>query len=198
VLLAHPGPDLDEKLDLVQAAVRVLDDRYRTLLAGCVLHLRSLDPIAAAIEYAETFDWRRRRTPFLTYYTAGDTRNRGVALLEFAAVYRAAGATPPPAELPDHLAVLLEFAATVDRDGGYRLLTRHRVPITLLHAGLQKASSAYAPVVAAVLLTLPPATPDDAAAVHRLAFAGPPTESVGLEPFPIPLGMPGMPARSSR
>jgi len=55
-----------------------------------------------------------------------------------------------------------------------------------------KASSAYAPVVAAVLLTLPAATVDDTAAVHRLAFAGPPTESVGLEPFPIPLGMPNV------
>ena len=87
------------------------------------------------MQYAEVFDWKRRRTLFLTYYTAGDTRNRGMALLAFSDMYRAAGVIPPARELPDHLAVLLEFAATVDEDAGYDQLRKHRTPIDMLHDG---------------------------------------------------------------
>ena len=113
------------------------------------------------MQYAEVFDWKRRRTLFLTYYTAGDTRNRGMALLAFSDMYRAAGVIPPTRELPDHLAVLLEFAATVDEDAGYDQLRKHRTPIDMLHDGLLRASPIYAGVIAAVSATLPPATAAD-------------------------------------
>ena len=59
-----------------------------------------------------------------------------MALLAFADMYRAAGVSHRPGELPDHLAVLLEFAATVDEDAGYDQLCRHRTPIDMLHDGL--------------------------------------------------------------
>ena len=154
-------------------------------MLACAEHLRATPLITAAAEYSETFDWRRRRTLFLTYYTAGDTRNRGMALLDFANTYRAAGVTPPADELPDHLAVLLEFAATVDESAGYRLLCRHRTPIDLLHSGLAKAGSPYAGVISAVSRTLPPATVADLQEARRLAMQGPPAESVGLEPFAV-------------
>ena len=67
---------------------------------------------------------RRRATMYLTYWTAGDTRNRGREMLVFATAYRDAGVEPPRAEAPDHLPVVLEFAATVDPETGRRLLTR--------------------------------------------------------------------------
>ena len=51
---------------------------------------------------------------YLTYWTAGDTRNRGREMLVFANAYRDAGVEPPRDEAPDHLPVVLEFAATVD------------------------------------------------------------------------------------
>ena len=143
------------------------------------------------MQYAEVFDWKRRRTLFLTYYTAGDTRNRGMALLEFSDLYRAAGVIPPARELPDHLAVLLEFAATVDEAAGYEQLRRHRTPIDLLHDGLLRASPIYAGVIAAVSATLPPATAADLKEARRLAMQGPPAESVGLEPFALTIGVSG-------
>ena len=108
-----------------------------------------------------------------------------MALLDFADTYRSAGVTPPADELPDHLAVLLEFAATVDESAGYQLLCRHRTPIDLLHAGLAKAASPYAGVISAVSRTLPPATVADLQEARRLAMQGPPAESVGLEPFAV-------------
>ena len=73
----------------------------------------------------------------------------------FAAVYRAAGVEPPSRESPDHLPVVLEFAATVDPEAGRRLLTQHRVPIDMLHEALTEADSPYAHAIAAVCETLP-------------------------------------------
>ena len=61
---------------------------------------------------------KRRACPFLTYWTNGDTRNRGVAILRFKQAYEAGGFTIGNEELPDHLAVVLEFAAVGDRVTG--------------------------------------------------------------------------------
>ena len=114
LLLAYPDAGQERRLTLVEGAVAVLHPELRQPLWAAVEHLRSIPVIEASVQYAEVFDWKRRRTLFLTYYTAGDTRNRGMALLAFSDLYRAAGVIPPAGELPDHLAVLLEFAATVD------------------------------------------------------------------------------------
>ncbi|MGS0684240.1 nitrate reductase molybdenum cofactor assembly chaperone [Nakamurella sp. GG22] len=189
LLLAYPDSGQAERLDVVQPAVAPLDPSLRDPLLAAVAHLRETPPIQAAIEYADVFDWKRRRTLFLTYYTAGDTRNRGMALLSFSDMYRAAGVVPPARELPDHLAVLLEFAATVDETTGYEQLCRHRTPIDMIHDGLLKASPVYAGVIGAVRATLPPATVADLKEARRLAMQGPPAESVGLEPFALTIGM---------
>ena len=136
--------------------------------------MRASDPLQAAIDYVETFDLRRRSTMYLTYWTAGDTRNRGRQMLAFAAAYRDAGVEPPCGEAPDHLPVVLEFAATVDPVAGRRLLTEHRVPIDVLREALAEAKSPYADAVAAVCETLPAATDSDVRRAQRLAQAGPP------------------------
>jgi nitrate reductase delta subunit len=191
LLLAYPDAGQDHRLNLVEGAIAVLDSGFKEPLLAAVGHLRTTPLIEASVQYAEVFDWKRRRTLFLTYYTAGDTRNRGMALLAFSDMYRAAGVIPPARELPDHLAVLLEFAATVDEDVGYDQLRKHRTPIDMLHDGLLRASPIYAGVIAAVSATLPPATAADLKEARRLAMQGPPVESVGLEPFALTIGVRG-------
>jgi len=191
LLLAYPDREQDSRLALIETAIGDLGLDLRRQLVAAVDHLRSLSLIEASAQYAEVFDWKRRRTLFLTYYTAGDTRNRGMALLAFSDMYRAAGVIPPTRELPDHLAVLLEFAATVDEDAGYDQLRKHRKPIDMLHDGLLRASPIYAGVIAAVSATLPPATAADLKEARRLAMQGPPVESVGLEPFALTIGVRG-------
>jgi nitrate reductase delta subunit len=191
LLLAYPDDDQPRRLNLVAAAVPGLGPEVRIPLLAAVHHLRSLSVIEASMQYAEVFDWKRRRTLFLTYYTAGDTRNRGMALLAFSDMYRAAGVIPPARELPDHLAVLLEFAATVDEAAGYDQLRNHRTPIDMIHDGLLRASPVYAGVIEAVSATLPPPTAADLKEARRLAMQGPPVESVGLEPFALTIGARG-------
>lgn len=188
LLLAYPDERHPDRLATVAAALQIPDlpEAARDALTRArQAQQAAIDasPTAAAQDYVSTFDLRRRRTPFLTYYTAGDTRGRGQALLAFTAAYLAAGAVPPSDELPDHLAVVLEFAATVDPASGLDLLTTHRTCIDLLHRALVDGRSHFADVVAAVAATLPAPTPGDVSTASRLIAHGPPTENVGLKPF---------------
>ena len=185
LLLAYPDEQRDDRLDTVDQLLAHVGDTASELLRRAVAALCSTDSLSAAIDYVETLDLRRRSTMYLTYWTAGDTRNRGNAMLEFATAYREAGVEPPRDEAPDHLPVVLEFAATVDPQAGRRLLIEHRVPIDVLLTALADRRSPYADVVAAVCETLPAGTDEELRRTQRLAQAGPPTESVGLQPFTL-------------
>jgi nitrate reductase delta subunit len=144
----------------------------------------------AAAAYVDPLDHRRRCCPYLTYHAYGDTRKRGMALLSFKQAYRAAGMRLRDDELPDHLAVVLEFAATGDPARGRRLLLDHRAGVELLRLALEEAGSPYAHVLHAVCATLPPLPAQDRETVLRLAAEGPPAEEVGLQPFGPPEYMP--------
>jgi len=148
--------------------------------------------------YVETFDFSRRTSLDLTYATHGDRRQRGLALLALRRRYSAAGLELEGGELPDHLPVVLEFAACAPGPGG-ELLAELRPVIELLRLGLQEAGSPYAGLLDALCLTLPELADDERAEVARLAREGPPVESVGLEPFAPPEVMPDpvRPARAS-
>jgi nitrate reductase delta subunit len=104
----------------------------------------------------------------------------------FKRAYRLAGVVLTADELPDHLCVVLEFAATTDPDAGTRLLIEHRAGLELLRLALADSTSAYADALAAVSATLPPLAGPEREAVARLATEGPPNEDVGREPFAPP------------
>lgn len=185
LLLAYPDDGFAERLDAVDEIRGHINGPAARLLGQSAAALRAREPMAAAMDYVATFDMRRRATMYLTYWTAGDTRNRGREMLAFATAYREAGVRPPTGEAPDHLTVVLEFAATVDPDVGRKLLCQHRVPIDVLRGALADAESAYEPAVAAVCETLPAATDQEVRRAERLAQAGPPAEAVGLQPFTL-------------
>ena len=197
LLLSYPDDQLPQRLDTVEALLDHAEEPAANLLRRTVAALRAADPLAAAVDYVETFDMRRRSTMFLTYWTGGDTRNRGMQMLAFATAYREAGAEPPVGEAPDHLPVVLEFAATVAPQAGRRLLLAHRAPLDILHRALSDAGSPYAFAVAAVCATLPAVTDQEVQQVSQLMASGPPAEAVGLQPFTaaVPLGMPKVPTR---
>lgn len=185
LLLAYPDEQHTGRLDTVDELLAHITGPAADLLARTAAALRATDATRAAEDYVETFDLRCRSTMYLTYWTAGDTRNRGSEMHSFAEVYRDAGVAPPGAEAPDYLPVVLEFAATVDPDAGRRLLIEHRVPIDVLREALTEVDSPYACVISAVCETLPAATDREVQRVQQLAQAGPPTESVGLQPFTL-------------
>ena len=141
------------------------------------------DQTALAAGYVETFDLRRRAALELTYYAHGDTRERGMALLRLKKLYRAAGLPADTGELPDHLTVMLAFAALAPPGYGDALLAEHRPAIELLRLSLHELGSPYAHVLDAVAAHLAPLSVTERAEVARLAREGPPEEAVGLEPY---------------
>lgn len=185
LLLAYPDEARDERFATAEALLGGVDGKPAELLGRALGVLRGMDVLAAATDYTEIFDMRRRTTMYLTYWTAGDTRNRGRAILGFASAYRQSGVTPPASEGPDHLPVVLEFAATVDAAVGRRMLLEYRAPIDVLADALTAAGSPYSDVIAAVCATLPPSTDQEVQQARQLAESGPPEESVGLEPFTL-------------
>ncbi|CAJ1580614.1 nitrate reductase molybdenum cofactor assembly chaperone [[Mycobacterium] wendilense] len=185
LLLAYPDGDRQEQLDTVADLLAHVRGSARPLLDSAHAGLSALDQRRAAEDYVATFDLRRRSTMYLTYWTAGDTRNRGAAMHGFVTAYRGAGVQPPKAESPDHLPVVLEFAARVDPVLGRRLLVEHRVPIDVLRDALVESGSVYGAAVEAVCTTLPRATDQEVQRAQRLAQAGPPAEAVGLQPFTL-------------
>lgn len=183
-LLWYPDEQLAERLPAVRAAIAELPDGTREPLADAVAWLDEVGFTEAQRHYVDTFDMRRRTALYLSFWTDGDTRNRGFALLRFKQAYLSSGFEFGDEELPDHLAVVLEFAAVGNQLTGDALLVENRVGIGLMREALAKANSPYSRVIDAVLATLPAMTPEIARRMAELARTGPPVESVGLEPFP--------------
>lgn len=183
LLLDYPDEALISQLKAIHASSERLPAAIGRPLRDLAEYLRetSLGRLQAA--YVETFDTRRRCNLFLTYFAHGDTRKRGVALLRFKQTYLRSGFLLDDTELPDHLCVVLEYAATVDQQLGWQLLLDHRAGVELLRLSLRDAGSRWADALEAVSATMPPLTGDERSAVQRLAAEGPPEEEVGLAPF---------------
>ncbi|WP_329269775.1 nitrate reductase molybdenum cofactor assembly chaperone [Streptomyces sp. NBC_01451] len=190
LLLGYPDKQLLEQTLLLRVVTDTLPDRIAEPLRRFLGHLDRTPATELAADYVATFDHRKRNCLFLTYYAHGDTRNRGAALLRLKQTYAAAGLRLTDEELPDHLCVVLEFAAIGDPEAGRRLLTEHRAGLELLRLALRDARSAWADVLDSVSATLPPPAGDEREAVARLAAQGPPEEQVGLAPFAPPEFMP--------
>jgi len=190
LLLGYPDDRLRARLPLLRRAAAELPVAVGGPLGRFLDHLEATPPSELAAEYVATFDHRKRCCLYLTYYAHGDTRERGRALLRFKTAYREAGLVLDDEELPDHLAVVLEFAATGDPETGHRLLTEHRAGLELLRLALTEAASPWGAVLESVSATLPPLAGDDREAVLRLAAEGPPEEEVGREAYGGPVLLP--------
>jgi nitrate reductase molybdenum cofactor assembly chaperone NarJ/NarW len=190
LLLRYPDQaTLDRDPEAAEAAAG-LPRRLRAPLERFLSHRRLSAGIDLEREYVETFDTRRRCTLNVSYYLYGDTRRRGVALLRLKRLYAAAGLVLESDELPDHLPVMLEFAALAPAGYGEHVLQEHRVGVELLLLALRDAGRPHADVLEAVSAGLPRLGVSQTRALRRLAAEGPPDEQVGLEPFAPPEVMP--------
>jgi nitrate reductase delta subunit len=190
LLLGYPDPAFAARLPLVHRAVATLPEPVAAPLRRFLDHVDGTSSTDLAVDYVDTFDNRKRCCLFLTYYQHGDTRNRGVALLKLKQTYKRGAMTLVDDELPDHLAVVLEFVASGDVEFGRALLGEHRVGLELLRFALTDAGSPWRWVLDSVSATLPALKGEEHAAVARLAADGPPEEQVGLAPFAPPEYMP--------
>lgn len=184
VLMQYPTVAHFEGLPLLADTAMQTPRKVRDHLLTFIQWLGYTGPEGVVNHYVKTFDLRKRCALYLTYYRYGDTRNRGMALIEFKNAYRTAGFTPDEYELPDYLPMVLDFASLCER--GQRLLHGHRSDLELLRRALEEAESPYSELMAAVLATLPGLGRRELRQVLTAWQSGPPTEDVGLEPFAPP------------
>lgn len=186
LLLAYPDEGAAQQFSTVRGVADQLPPAIGGPLAGFLDDAMSIPLPELQADYVDTFDVTRRCSLHLTYFSSGDTRRRGVALVEFKQTYRQAGVelSDDSSELPDFLPVLLEFGAFTSRQAAWKLLNDHRVGIELLYAALTRRESRWLPVVSALRATLPSLGEDDEVALAELIASGPPSEDVGIDSSP--------------
>jgi len=143
--LTYPDDDLRARLPLLREAAPQLRE--------FVDHAAVTPPQELAAHYVRVFDLNDRHSLYLSRWQDGDTRRRGVSLVRFEDVYRAAGLEFTGAEHPDFLPAVLEFTA---RTGDTDLLTEHRAGLEQLRSRLADFGTPYTSVLDAVCATLPP------------------------------------------
>lgn len=196
LLLQYPGDELLAARAAIADAIQAMrPSPERAALLRFLKWYGSAPPVEVQQQYVETFDLERRCGLHLTYFTEGDTRRRGMALLRLKRRYADAGLPMAGSELPDYLPAMLEFAALAPEGDGRRLLAEHRTGLELLRTSLRDRRSPYAELLDAVCADLPGLGAGELDRLRRLMVEGPPAEEVGLEPFAPPEVMPAREAR---
>lgn len=185
--LSYPDEQLINKIPQLRAVVAEMrPGEIPTRLSRFLDHLDSATLETHQNSYVDTFDLSKNHALHLSYWTDGDTRRRGEVLAAFKQAYRDTGfVVSTGGELPDHLTIVLEYAALADPVKGVELLQTYRASIELLRIALEESGSPYADVINAICRTLPGKSPETRTEV--MAMVGldsiQPTETVGLEPY---------------
>jgi nitrate reductase delta subunit len=184
VLLQYPDARVRGALPAVRAALETLPRGLppRRLL-DLVGYLETTPPGELEERYVAVLDHKRKCCLYLTWWSDGETRRRGLSLARLKQLYRSRGVELLPEELPDYLPVVLEFAATADVELGLQILQEHRAGLELLRLALLEAGTDYVAALEAVCALLPGVSPSDEAAARALARSGPPGELVGLDGY---------------
>ena len=185
--LSYPDHELVAQVPQLRAAIGELaEGEIRTRMLRFLDHLESTRLEVLQNDYVDTFDMTKTHALHLSYWTDGDTRRRGEVLGYFKQKYRDTGfLVATGGELPDHLTIVLEYAAVADPVQGSELLQEYRASIELLRISLEEDDSPYADVINTICRTLPGPSPKTRAAVMDMVGLKliQPTESVGLEPY---------------
>ena len=181
--LSYPDEELLGRVPLIRRALAEFPGLDRPF--HDVLQLLTTVPLGESqARYVQEFDLSRRHAFHLSYWTDGDTRRRGEVLAGFKQVYRDSGMLVDlHGELPDYLPMVLEFAATVDLNTGRKVLTDYRASLEMLRLALVDDNLPQAAVLQAVCDSLPGKSPTDRQQIMKMAGYGPPSESVGLDPY---------------
>jgi nitrate reductase delta subunit len=194
--LQYPDEELiNGRSELAGAAAELSPSPVAHMLGSFFAWFTPAAPIELARSYVSTFDLHKRTGLYVTFYSHGDRRERGLVLLRLKKLYRAAGLPPDDAELPDYLPLMLEFAAVATPGQGDLVLREHRPALEVIRLSLHDQHSPYAHVLDAVCQLVGGLLASERLSLDQLLTQGPPQELVGLEPFAPPEVMPNVEAR---
>ena len=152
-LLEYPSPELTAALPQLHGVLRQgFEATEWVVLERFMRRLADQDLTESQAAYVQTFDLTPEHALHLTHHLFGDDKNRGPALIDLTEYYKQYGLEIAandggPHELPDHLPLLLEFAAQLEAEEARMFLSQWSKVLNQLAANLEKAESPYAPLV---------------------------------------------------
>ena len=152
-LLSYPSTDLQEAIPEITEVLEreaLLSSRARAALRPLLNELAGMDLYDLQERYVLLFDRSRTLSLNLFEHVHGESRERGPAMVDLLETYRAAGFELVSSELPDHLPILLEFAALRPVEEARALLADAGHIIAALAERLRRRESPYAAVPAAL------------------------------------------------
>jgi nitrate reductase delta subunit len=183
-LLRYPDADFRAAVPELQQALRTeaaLPAGRIDELCALLQRLQRDDPFAVEAQFVDLFDRGRGTALHLFEHIHGDSRDRGPAMIDLQQTYERAGLFLAPGELPDHLAVVLEYASTQPPRGAREVLAETAHIVRAIFSALRRRESPYASVLAAVLelageraeaVDIPPEPALDEAWAEPEAFGG--------------------------
>lgn len=153
-LLRYPTTALREHAAELRDALRAeaaLAPARLVELDALLVHLSQQPALDVEADYVELFDRGRSTALHLFEHVLGDSRDRGPAMIDLIQTYEKGGLYLGPAELPDHLSVVLEFASTQPPPQAREFLGEIAHIVRVIFSALLGRQSPYASVLAAVL-----------------------------------------------
>lgn len=146
VVLHYPDITGREHIDEMLLALQDAPRFSSVDISAAAMFLRDWaneDLLDLQAEYVNTFDRGRHLSLYLFEHVHGESRDRGQAMVDLLAAYRAQGLLPAANELPDYLPLFLEFCASLPTDDARGWLQDVGHLLQLLHARLVERGSRY-------------------------------------------------------
>jgi len=155
-LLSYPSEELQAEVGGIRDLIEVEDIiplSVRSEMEPFLTRLASDDLYDLQEHYVDLFDKTRRLSLHLFEHVHGESRDRGQAMVDLAALYEKHGLLVDAHELPDYLPLFLEYLSAQPLEDPQALLTDTAHIIAALEERLVHRNSAYASVFAAILAT---------------------------------------------
>jgi nitrate reductase delta subunit len=153
-LLTYPSEDLQTAIGSIRdviASEKMIDAGARREIEPLLARLESSDLYDLQEDYVDLFDKTKRLSLHLFEHVHGESRDRGQAMVDLAALYEKNGLLVDANELPDYLPLFLEYLSTQPIEDARALLTNTIHIVAALEERLVHRGSLYATVFAALL-----------------------------------------------
>jgi len=153
VLLRYPDEDLKVCLpDVGSCLAQFPESPAITNCMDFLTYLETTPLRSLQEEYTRTFDLNGTTCLNLTFHEWGDSRERGMALVDLKQLYKAEGYEPLAGELPDYLPMMLEFLTVCPDLTCAQLVSQYSKHISALAGRLKERGSPYSRPVEVVSL----------------------------------------------
>jgi len=153
-LLAYPDDPMIAALPEMQALIEAdnrLPSKLKEELKQLVSNLADGDLLLCQEHYVDTFDRGRATSLHLFEHVHGESRDRGMAMIDLQTMYERAGLVLKPGELADYLPVVLEYLSTQAETDGSDMLADCAHILRKVGDALAGRGSRYSAVFAALL-----------------------------------------------